>query len=88
MLNVVLTSFFFFIILELFQCRGVLLLWHMVGQGPAVLAAGAGRVGYFLFHLVYSVFLFNGRQLDILIYCGLGRCNPAVVVSYYRRRAR
>ena len=31
-----------------FQCWGVLLFWHMVGQGPAVLAAGAGRVGYFL----------------------------------------
>ena len=29
-----------------FQCRGVLLLLHIVGQGPAVLAAGAGRVGY------------------------------------------
>ena len=28
-----------------FQCRGVLLLWHMVGQVAAVLAAGAGRVG-------------------------------------------
>ena len=28
-----------------FQCRGVLLLWHMVGQGPAVLATGAGWVG-------------------------------------------
>ena len=25
-----------------FQCRGVMLLWHMVGQGPALLAAGAG----------------------------------------------
>ena len=23
-------------------------LWHMVGQGPAVLAAGAGSVGYVL----------------------------------------
>ena len=29
-----------------------------------------------------------GRQLDILKYCGLSRSNPAVVVSYYRRRAR
>ena len=29
-----------------------------------------------------------GRRLDILKYCGLGRYNPAVVVSYYRRRAR
>ena len=36
-----------------FQCRGVLLLWHMVGQGPAVLAAGAGWVGY-----VFFVFFF------------------------------
>ena len=29
-------------VLGSFQCRGVLLLWHIVGQGPAVLAAGAG----------------------------------------------
>ena len=29
-----------------------------------------------------------GRRLDILKYCGLGRSNPAVVISYYRRRAR
>ena len=29
-----------------FHCRGILLLLHIVGQGPAVLAAGAGRVGY------------------------------------------
>ena len=29
-----------------------------------------------------------GRRLDILKYCGLGRSNPAVVVGYYRRRAR
>ena len=25
-----------------FQCRGVLLIWVMVGQGPTVLAVGAG----------------------------------------------
>ena len=34
-------------VLGSFQCRGVLLLRHMVGQGPAVLAAGAGCVGFF-----------------------------------------
>ena len=47
-------------VLGSFQCRGVLLLWHMVGQGPAVLAAGAVRVGcFFLFsHLIYPIFLF------------------------------
>ena len=30
-----------------FQCR----VWHMVGQGPAVLAAGAGWVGFVFFFL-------------------------------------
>ena len=40
-------------VLGSFECRAVLLLLHIVGPGSAVLAAGAGRVGYFLciFHL-------------------------------------
>ena len=38
-----------------FQCRGVLLLWHMVGQGPAVLTADAGRVGYIYIFFISSV---------------------------------
>ena len=41
-------------VLGSFQCRGVLILLHIVGQGPTVLAAGVGRVGYiffFIFHL-------------------------------------
>ena len=73
---------------------GVLLLWHMVGQRSAVLAVGAGWVGYVLFFSFISrLFSFSnasfvGRRLDILKYCGLGRSYPAVVVSYYRRRAR
>ena len=36
-------------VLGSFQCRSVLLLWHMIEQGPAVLAAGAGRAGFFFF---------------------------------------
>ena len=33
-----------------FQCRGVLLIWIIVGQGPIALAAGAGgRVWTFFF---------------------------------------
>ena len=38
---------------------------HIVGQGPAVLAAGTGRVGY-IFHLspVSNVLSF-GRRLDM-----------------------
>ena len=51
-------------VLRSFQCLGVLLLWHIVGQGPAVLAVDAGRVGcffiyLFFFHLVFPVFLFK-----------------------------
>ena len=36
-------------VLGSFQYRGILLLVHIVGQGPAVIAAGAGQsqVGYF-----------------------------------------
>ena len=78
-------------VLGRFQCRGVLLLWHLVGQGPGVLAAGAGRVGFFFISSILSSFSnasSTGRRLDILKYCGLGRYNSAVVVSYYRRRAR
>ena len=54
--------------LRLFQCRGVLLLLYIVGQGPAVLAAGARRVSYvfYIFHLssIANVLSF-GRWLNI-----------------------
>ena len=56
------------IVLCSFQCRGVLLLLHIVGQGPAVLAAGAGRVGYisYIFHLSsLSNVLSFGRRLNM-----------------------
>ena len=48
------------IVLGSFQCWGVLLLWHMIGKGLAVLATGAGWVGYFFFfssRLSYLPFL-------------------------------
>ena len=53
------------IVLGSFQCRGILLLLHIVGQGPAVLEAGAvWRVGY-IFHLSsLSNVLSFGRQLN------------------------
>ena len=44
-------------VLGSFQCRGVLLLLHIVGQEPAVLAAGAGWVDY-IFLYFSSVFPF------------------------------
>ena len=70
-------------VLGSFQCRGVLLLWHMVGQGPAVLAAGAGRVGCFLFLFVCMFFLSRLSYLPFLMPLLLGDgwtyCN--IVVS-------
>ena len=72
-------------VLRSFQCRAVLLLWHMVGQGPAVLAASAGRVDFFFIFFISPILSsFSNapslwRRLDILKYCGLGRNNPTVV---------
>ena len=39
-----------------FQCCGVLLPLYIVGQGPAVLVAGTGRVGYIYF-FIFSIYL-------------------------------
>ena len=36
-----------------YQCRGVLLIWVRVGQGPTVLAVGAGGGCLDIFSLVY-----------------------------------
>ena len=55
-------------VLGSFQCLGVLLLLHIVGKGPAVLAAGAWRVGYifYIFHLSsLSNVLSFGRRLNM-----------------------
>ena len=74
-------------VLSSFQCRGVLLLLHMIGQGPA---AGGLFFIFFISSILSSFCNASSlwRRLDILKYCGLGRYNPTVVVSYYWRRAR
>ena len=36
-----------------FQCRGVLLIWIIVGQGPTALAVGAGGGCLDVFTLIY-----------------------------------
>ena len=46
-------------VLGSFQRRGILLLLHIVGQGPAVLAAGAGLVGYIFFYIFHLSSLSN-----------------------------
>ena len=78
-------------VLGSFQYRGVLLVLHIVGQGPAVLTAGAGRVGYsFLYFLKLSTSLSNvlsfGRRLNMAEILWFRLLNPTVVVSYCRGR--
>ena len=46
-------------VLGSFQCQGVLLLLDEVGQGPAVLAAGVGWVGYIFIFFIYLPFLMS-----------------------------
>ena len=42
-----------------FQCRGVLLVWMIVGQGPIALAVGAGGGYLDIFSLIYLFFSFS-----------------------------
>ena len=52
----------------IFQCRGVLLIWLIVGQGPTALAVGAGRVVLtFLLSSIFAPFFLPlfGRRPDI-----------------------
>ena len=46
-----------------FQCRGVLLIWILVGQGPTVLTVGAGGIVWTFFSLFFL--LLSGRRPDI-----------------------
>ena len=53
-------------VLGSFQCRGILLLLHTVGQGPAVLAAGAGRVGYIYIYIFFFFFFHLSSLSNVL----------------------
>ena len=51
-----------------FQCRGVLLVWMIVGQGPIALAVGAGGGCFDIFPLsIFTLFFLPlfGRWPDI-----------------------
>ena len=63
-----------------FQCRGVLLVWMIVGQGPIALAVGAGGGCLDIFSLIY-LFPFLSPSLwetarYRLKYCLKGPLNP------------
>ena len=45
-------------------CRGVLLIWKIVGQGPNALAVGADRGCLAIFTLVYHFSLLPPSQED------------------------
>ena len=63
-----------------FQCRGVLLIWMTVGQGPIALAKGAGGGCLDIFTLNYPFFLLSPSLWETaryrLKYCLKGPLNP------------
>ena len=63
-----------------FQCRGVLLVWIRVGQGPTALAVGAGGGCWDIFSLVYHLSFLSPSLWETaryrLKYCLKGPLNP------------
>ena len=63
-----------------FQCRGVLLIWIIVGQGPTVLAVGAGGGCLDIFSLAYHFSFLSPSLWETaryrLKYCLKGPLSP------------
>ena len=63
-----------------FQCRGVLLIWIIVGQGPIALAIGAGGGCLDIFSLIYHFSFLSPSLWETaryrLKYCLKGPLNP------------
>ena len=63
-----------------FQCRGVLLIWIIVGQGPFVLAVGADGGCLDIFSLIYHFSFLSPSLWETaryrLKYCLKGSLNP------------
>ena len=63
-----------------FQCRGVLLIWILVGQGPTALAEGAGGGCWDILSLIYHFYLLSPSLWETaryrLKYCLKGPLNP------------
>ena len=68
-----------------FQCRGVLQLWMIVGQGPIVLAIGAVGVVWTFFSLVYLFSFLSPSLWETaryrLKYCLKGPLNPKTTTT-------
>ena len=63
-----------------FQCRGILLIWIIVGQGPIALAIGAGGGCLDIFSLIYHFSFLSPSLWETaryrLKYCLKGPLNP------------
>ena len=63
-----------------FQCRGVLLIWIIIGQGPNVLAVGAGGGCLDIFSLAYHFSFLSPSLWETaryrLKYCLKGPLSP------------
>ena len=63
-----------------FQCRGVLLIWIIVGQGPIALAVGAGGGCLDIFSLIYHFSFLSPSLWETaryrLKYCLKGTLSP------------
>ena len=72
------------------QCRGVLLIWIIVGHGPIVLAEGAGGGSLDIFFLssIFSPFFLPPWETARyrLIYCLKGPLNPKQLTSQIQSR--
>ena len=73
-----------------FQCRGVLLIWTVVGQGPTALAVGAGGVVWtFFLSCIISLFLFPSlweMARYRLKYCLKGPLSPKQPTNHQPRQ--
>ena len=74
-----------------FQCRGVLLIWIRVGQGPAALAVGAGRVVWTFFFLVYHFSFLSPSVWETaryrLKYCLKGPLSPKQPINQHQTKS-
>ena len=69
-----------------FQCRGALLVWKRVGQGPTALAVGAGGGCLDIFTLIYPLSFLSPSLWETtryrLKYCLKGSLSPKTTNHY------
>ena len=73
-----------------FQCRGVLLIWIIVGQGPIAFAVGAGGGVLDIFSLIYHFSFLSPSLWETaryrLKYCLKGPLSPKQPIIFWTNR--